>query len=114
MDLETAHRIQEAREDKGYTLDYVANCIGVNKSTIQRYERGQIASPKLPVIYSIARCLGVNPSWIVGKSDSKYEQSPTKSTDAQDQEFLSLFRSLSPVARELVIKQMEGIVGHKD
>lgn len=61
-------RIKEARTLRDYTLDALANAIGLNKSTVSRYERGEIESPKLPVIEAIANELHVNPSWLIGKS----------------------------------------------
>lgn len=65
-------RIEERRLELGKTLDYVASEIGVAKSTISRYEKGSIEKVKLPVIEAIARVLGVNPSWIIGKSEEKF------------------------------------------
>lgn len=63
-------RIFQRRAQLGMTLDYIADEIGVAKSTIQRYEKGQIDKIKLPVIEAIARVLRVNPAWLCGKSDS--------------------------------------------
>jgi len=74
-------RIKHARSLRNYTLEDIAKDIGVAKSTIQRYERGQIANPKLPVLHSIANSLNVNPGWLVGKDinmnadmDTKYSK----------------------------------------
>ena len=74
-------RIKHARSLRNYTLEDIAKDIGVAKSTIQRYERGQIAHPKLPVLHSIANSLNVNPGWLVGKDinmnadmDTKYSK----------------------------------------
>lgn len=64
-------RIREARTDRKYNVDELAHLIGVNKSTISRYERGEIDNPKLPVIQSIGNALHVNPAWLVGKSEEK-------------------------------------------
>lgn len=63
-------RIQEARNIKQYTLDDIANEIGVARSTIQRYEKGKIRNPKLPVLQAIASCLDVDPAWLSGKNVS--------------------------------------------
>jgi transcriptional regulator with XRE-family HTH domain len=60
-------RIKQARTLRNYTLDDIANEIGVTKSTIQRYENGLISKPKLPVLQSIADSLKVNPAWISGQ-----------------------------------------------
>ena len=64
-------RIKSEREEKGMTLQDIADRIGVAKSTIQRYETGTIEKIKLPVISAIAKALEVNPSWIIGKTDIK-------------------------------------------
>ena len=63
------HRIKEARSLRDYTLDDLARAIGLNKSTVSRYEHGEIEKPKLPVIESIANELRVSASWLIGKSD---------------------------------------------
>lgn len=67
--VEIGSRIETRRMALGMTLDDVALQIGVHKSTIQRYEKGQIKKIKLPVIESIAAVLNVNPAWIIGNVD---------------------------------------------
>lgn len=69
---EIGNRIKSERESQGMTLKDVADKIGVATSTIQRYEAGAIQKIKLPVIEAIAKNLGVNPAWLVGKSDDKH------------------------------------------
>ena len=70
--IEIGKRLEKARITSRKSLEEVALNIGVAKSTIQRYEKGKITNLKLPVIESISRALGVNPSWVVGKSDSMF------------------------------------------
>lgn len=67
---EIGSRIKYARDLRNATLDDIAKKVGVTKSTVQRYENGKINTIKIPVVESIAVALNVNPSWIVGKSDS--------------------------------------------
>lgn len=64
-------RIKSERDEKELTLQYIADKIGVAKSTIQRYEAGTIDKIKLPIIAAIAKVLGVNPAWLIGKSEDK-------------------------------------------
>lgn len=66
---EIGARIAARRCTLSMTMDEVATKIGVNRSTIQRYESGKIKKLKLPVIESIASALNVNPSWLIGTSD---------------------------------------------
>ncbi len=70
LDLEIlGTRMKSARKLRKRTLDDVADAIGVNKSTIQRYEVGKIAHPKLPVIKSVAEYLDVSHRWLIGETE---------------------------------------------
>ena len=67
---EIGARMETRRLSLGMTMEDVATKIGVAKSTIQRYEKGQIGKIKLPVIESIASVLGVNPDWLIGNTEN--------------------------------------------
>lgn len=62
-------RIKWAREDKNMSQEELGNQLGLNKSSIQRYESGQVQRIKLPILENMAKILNVNPSWLVLKSD---------------------------------------------
>lgn len=64
-------RIESARTELNLTQEDLAKELGLNKSTIQRYETGQIKKIKLPVIHAMANILNVNPSWLSDKSDNR-------------------------------------------
>lgn len=78
--LEIGNRIFSRRTELGLTMDDVAKKIGVAKSTVQRYETGQINKIKLPVIESIAVALNVNPAWIIGNTE---DPTPKRSFNTQ-------------------------------
>lgn len=65
------NRIREARNLRGYSLDVLASAVGINKSTLSRYEKGLIENPKLPVIESIGIQLHTNPKWLLGESEDR-------------------------------------------
>lgn len=71
MDLQVlGARMKSARKLRRKTLDDVALAIGLNKSTIQRYEVGKIQCPKQPVIKAIADYLNVNVYWLLGEAEN--------------------------------------------
>ena len=51
------------------TQEGLGKFLGLNKSSIQRYETGKIAKIKLPILENIAFILDVNPSWLALKTD---------------------------------------------
>lgn len=78
-------RIESARTEHNLTQEDLAKELGLNKSTIQRYETGQIKKIKLPVIHAMAKILNVNPSWLSDQSDNREAVKPVNS----NAEFLS-------------------------
>ena len=70
---EIGARIKLRREQLGLTLEDIATQVEVARSTIQRYEAGSIARPKLPVLHSISRALNVSPDWLLGISDNMFD-----------------------------------------
>ena len=74
---EIGHRLFDRRTELKLTLQEIADGIGVASSTIQRYESGNVNKIKLPVINAISRRLGLNPAWVCGKSDIKYDVLPS-------------------------------------
>ena len=69
--VDVGARIKARRKELGLTLQDLADVIRVARSTVQRYETANISRMKMPVLYSIAQALQVNPDWLVGKSDVK-------------------------------------------
>lgn len=69
--IELGNRIKDCRKELKLTLQDIADEIGVAKSTIQRYENGNIENIKLPVVEAIARVLDVSPSYLLGKTAEK-------------------------------------------
>ena len=78
-------RIESARTELNLTQEDLAKELGLNKSTIQRYETGQIKKIKLPVIHAMAKILNVNPPWLSDQSDNREAVKPVNS----NAEFLS-------------------------
>ena len=97
-------RIKQKRTEKKITPDDLAKKLGLNKSTIQRYETGKIKAVKLPVIEAMARMLHVNPAWLIGKSE---EETPSYSVhlDSKSQELLNNYNKLNDLGQHEVRKR---------
>lgn len=73
MDVaEMGKRIKEARKEKGLTQCELGKLSGIAGPTVLRYEKGQFKDPKIPVVQAISQALGVNPMWVMGKTNQKY------------------------------------------
>ncbi|XZL44752.1 helix-turn-helix domain-containing protein [Clostridium perfringens] len=109
--FEIGTRIKERRTELGLTMQKVADAVGLNKSTIQRYESGNIKDIKIPVIESIGKALNVDPMWLIGKSDYK-----SKSEEFEKVTYLSnlYFESVMNWSEDKLLDESETIIlrGH--
>ena len=62
-------RAKARRKELGLTMDYLAEKLDVNKSTIMRYEKGTIDNTKRLVIEGLANALHVTPEYLRGETD---------------------------------------------
>ena len=58
-------RLNEAMKLRGLNITEFAALCGLNKSTVSRYLSGTCI-PRTPQIGSMAKALGVSPTWILG------------------------------------------------
>lgn len=64
MDL--GEKIKKLRIEQGLTLEEVGNRVGVGKSTVRKWESGEIANMRRDKISLIAKALGVSPAYLMG------------------------------------------------
>lgn len=69
---EIGHRISQRRAELNLSLQEIAKRVGVASSTVLRYEKGEVAKVKIPVIDAISKALGLNPAWVCGKKVDKF------------------------------------------
>ncbi len=63
-------RAKQRRLELNLPMQYVADQMGVNKSTVQRYESGAIDNTKKMVLEGLSRVLDVTPEWLLGETDA--------------------------------------------
>lgn len=62
--MKTSEIIQYRRKFLGMTLEQVADAVGVNKSTIMRYERGDIEKMSVQNLVPLADALHCSPLFL--------------------------------------------------
>ena len=67
-----ARRLKDTREERGVSAKELAEVLGVNATTIYRYETAGFQSIKSPVLQAIADYLNVNPDYLIGATDNKH------------------------------------------
>jgi transcriptional regulator with XRE-family HTH domain len=66
MDLTAGERLKRLRKERGLSADELGAMIGKDRSTIYRYERGDIDKATVDVIPPLARALQTTPQYLLG------------------------------------------------
>lgn len=64
--MDIKHRIYSRRKELDLTLEEVAQVAGVGKSTVRKWETGEIDNMKLDKIELLAKALRTTPAWLMG------------------------------------------------
>lgn len=112
--MEMSERIKLLRKEKGLTLEEVGNRVGVGKSTVRKWESGQIANMRRDKIALLAAALGVTPTQLMGWDEiEQKEEEPAPTSAEEREEFARLFASLEPENRERILDLMKALLaGH--
>ena len=70
--------IKQLRQEKGLTQEQLGKIIDVQRSTINKYEKGFVKNMKRSSIQKMADFFGVSPSYLLGISSSKESASEAR------------------------------------
>ena len=108
MEEGMAKRIKNLRQEKGLTLEQVADVVGVGKSTVRKWETGMIANMRRDKIADLAKALGTTPAYLMGweEETAEKETSPSEPQLTEgEQMLLNLFRQI-PEDQQRVFLEM--------
>ena len=97
MEEGMAQRIKTLRQEKGLTLEQVAEVVGVGRSTVRKWETGMIANMRRDKIAALAKALGTTPAYLMGWKEEGAEKglSPSEPELTEgEQLMLKLFRQI--------------------
>ena len=97
-------RIKEMRKKNRLTLLEVAEYLGVQEATVQRYESGSIKNLKHETICKLADLFGCDPRYLVGWTEKNLEIDISTITD-EEKMLLELFRRV-PVENQRMVLDM--------
>ena len=99
--MSTGSRIKERRKQLGLTADELAERIGVSRSTVFRYENGDIEKVPLDYLGVLSSVLCTTPEFLMGWTDDPLaKDTPVSTKEEQDltpleHEVLSMLRRLT-------------------
>ena len=117
MEEGMAQRIKALRQEKGLTLEQVADVVGVGKSTVRKWETGMIANMKRDKIADLAKALGTTPAYLMGwkEADEEKKDSPTELQLSEGEKaLLDLFNRVPEDKQQLVLQMIRAALGSQE
>ena len=98
-------RIKHRRKEIGMSADKLGEILGKDRSTIYRYEKGDIENLPLDILQPIAQALNTTPQYLMGwhEDDQKNTPSEEPKLTEGEKELLSLFRQVPEDQQQLVL-----------
>jgi len=103
-------KLKKRRVDMGLTLQEIADIVGVERPTVQRYESGKISKIDTLTVEKLADAVRCNPAYLVGWTDnpSLLENSTEYSFD--EKKVIEDYRSLSKEGQEKAIEYINDLI----
>lgn len=106
---EIGKRIKQSREAADMSLNDVGKKLNLNKSTILRYENGEMAKVKAPIIEQLAAVLRVSPHYLMGWSDNPQTENCCTIDDTpisnNEMDLIRIFRQLDLLGQNAVVNE---------
>ena len=107
---QVGERVKERRTELNLSMGDLGKRLGVNKSTIQRYESKGVDPEKRYLVISLADALLTTPEWLTGLSEEKEYDGYTKSKMKLDEHLESFLKEMDSVIESENYQQF--LAGH--
>ena len=107
---QVGERVKERRTELNLSMGDLGKRLGVNKSTIQRYESKGVDPEKRYLVISLADALLTTPEWLTGLSEDKEYDGYTKSKLKLDEHLESFLKEMDSVVGTEAYQQF--LAGH--
>ncbi len=106
--MEMKDKIKQRREELGLTLEEVGNIVGVGKSTVRKWETGDIANMRRDKIAKLAVALRTSPAYLLGYDETEKPADPkVDGLSPKENELLTLYRGVNPDGQRYILQQAE-------
>ncbi|WP_300774505.1 helix-turn-helix domain-containing protein [uncultured Acetatifactor sp.] len=96
---QVGERVKERRTELNLTMPELGKRIGVNKSTIQRYEADGVDPKRIMIINGLAEALLTTPEWLTGLSEEKEDDSRTLCSKEMEEHIKKYLDTVSSVVK---------------
>lgn len=110
--MDIGDKIKMLRAQQGLTLEEVGQRVGVGKSTVRKWESGQIANMRRDKIALLAQAFGVTPAYLMGWKESATAEPKQPTIPEDETRLLAAYHQLNADGRRLLLQTACGRAKH--
>ena len=99
-------KLREKRKSLGLTLEQVAKYVGVNESTVSRWELGEIDNMRRDRIASLSAVLKISPLFILGMEEPEDKKRLVTNTP-EETKLITGYRGINAEAQKMVLGMID-------
>ena len=113
--MEMKDKIKQRREELGLTLEEVGNIVGVGKSTVRKWETGDIANMRRDKIAKLAVALRTSPAYLLGYDGTeKTADLKVDGLSPLEARLMELVRRLTDDQKKMLLAQIELLLSKQE
>lgn len=113
--MEMKDKIKQRREELGLTLEEVGNIVGVGKSTVRKWETGDIANMRRDKIAKLAVALHTTPAYLLGYDEVEKTADPkVDGLSPLEARLMELVRRLTDDQKKMLLAQIELLLSKQE
>lgn len=112
MENEMGKRIKLKRLEANLTMEELGTKLGVQKSAINKWEKGMVTNIKRSTIQAMAEIFDCSPIWLMGWDDEPITidfSQPEHKTNliSEDNEYIQMYRELNQEDKNMINKMIK-------
>ena len=107
MDNGMGLRIHQKRKELDLTMEELGALVGVNKTAVNKWEKGTVRNLKQSTIADLAKLFGCSPAWLMFGDDTI--KTPTQQ-GKEDAELVIKFHSLNSANQIAVLTMIDSLL----
>lgn len=109
-----SYKIKTLRSEHGLTLEQVAQQVGVGKSTVRKWETGQIANMRRDKIAKLAEALHTTPAYLMGWEEQSSSPKKDDELDEIDIQLMDMIKHLSVEQKRFLCAQLQTLIATQE
>ena len=110
----SSKRIKELRLSKNYTMEKLAELVGVSKSTVAKWENGYVDNMRQDRVAKLAEIFNVSPAYIMGYNVADLQTANNLQAANRIETFVNEYNNLNDSDKSIIDNLIESLLSKQE